>query len=340
MTVTIKDIAKELNISYSSVSRALNNKSGVSQDKTKEIKKLARKMGYQPNNLARGLVSKTSKTIGVVIPDINNPFFGEIVTGVTELAKEKGYNILLCVSDWNADQEKEEIDSLIERRVDGIIIKPSNDQKQDAYKNIDLPLVILENWSLSKNRIVVEVDNKLGGYIATKYLLECGYKKIGFLGGRTVSHSSGQRISGWKKALKEAEIPFEEDMIAYGGAFTVQGGYLAAENLFQNVPDIDAIFASNDVIALGALQCLSEKNIKVPEEIGVVGFDNIVYAELPQIRLTTIHQPKYELGQLAASTIIGQIEDAEGSKTKNKTSQKIVLEPKLVVRKTTRDKEI
>ena len=184
MNVTIKDIARELGICYSSVSRALNGKPGVSQETRKKITETAERMGYRPNELARGLVSRISKTIGVIIPEILNPLFNEITTGILETANKNKYDVFLCISNWDRKKEKEYLQTFIDKRVDGVIIKSADDSPADNFDNLNLPVIGFEKSSARENFSYVEVDNVKGGYIAADYLLECGYRKIAFIGGK------------------------------------------------------------------------------------------------------------------------------------------------------------
>ena len=327
MAPTIKDIAKEVGVSYSSVSRGLNGKKGVSEETRKEIEQKAVDMGYQPNDLARGLVNKVSKTIGVIIPDITNPFFNEIVKGIIEASTKENYDIFLCVSNWDGEREEAYLNALRKKQVDGIIIKPARDQDVSLFKAIKTPLVILENWSNLENACSISLNNMEGGYIATKHLIECGYKNIGFLAGKKESLSSKERLKGWCKALNEANINKIKPI--YTG-FSIEGGYAATKVLMENNPEIDGIFAADDVIALGALQYLSEKNIEVPQQIGVIGFDNISYSRLPQIMLTTVNQPVYEMGILAFEKIFATLQGRDD------VEKIILLQPELIPRKTTK----
>lgn len=328
MGVTIKDIAKELGISYSSVSRALNNKFGVSDKTRKQVIKQAEKMGYQPNAIARGLVKKQSNTIGVIIPDIANSFFGEVTEGIIETANESGYTIFLCISNWDMEIEKMYLKTLQEKQVDGIILKSCMDYKEEKYKDeIGVPYIILEG-RLTENSSLVEVDNKKGAHMGTKYLLERGYKNIAFAGGKKDSYTNMQRVKGYISALDEHNIEIDEELILYGD-FTAKSGYNAAKQILEN-KEIDAIFAGNDVMALGILDYASRNGYNVPKELGVMGFDDIFYAELPQIQLTTIYQPKYDLGKYALQILLEEIQEGE-----NRVHKRIVLEPKLVIRDTT-----
>ena len=330
MTVTIKDIAKELNVSYSAVSRALNQKSGVSEKTRNKILATAKSMGYQPNSLARGLVNKVSNTLGVIIPDILNPFFAEITKGIMETANNFGYDILLCVTGWDEKKEKEYIKTLQEKRVDGIILKSSKDKKNEHFDDIKVPYIILESWPTNRKCSYIEVDNEKGGYMAAMHLLDCGYKNIVFIGGKKESYSNRQRLEGLKKAFSERPEDIENFDTFYG-SFGMSSGYELARHVFKTGKKIDAIFAGNDIIALGVLQYADELGLKIPEELGVIGFDNISYARLPQIQLTTIHQPKYALGKIVLETLVDEIKVKE-----HRIIKKITLEPDLIVRKTTK----
>lgn len=331
ISITIKDVARELGVSYSSISRALNGKEGVSKATRDKILAAAERMGYEPNDLARGLVNKISKTVGVIIPDINNPFFGEIVAGITDASNENEYNIFLCVSGWDAKIEKEYFNTLRKKRVDGIILKSiGNNEDYDAIKS---PLMIIERYSKYHEYDSVEVDNELGGYLATKHLLECGYRNLGFILGKEDYFASRRRLKGAEKALEEYGMALNNNLVI-DGSFSIEGGRQATKKLFEAGGSIDAIFGMNDLIALGALQYCNENNINVPEKVGVIGYDNISYAGLPQIQLTTIHQPKYELGKMLFETLLEEIQHKDSARP----TRKIILNPELKIRKTTRSK--
>ncbi len=333
MNITIKDVARELGVSYSSISRALNGKEGVSKATRDKILEAAERMGYQPNDLARGLVNKISNTVGVIIPDINNPFFGEIVAGITDASNENEYNIFLCISGWDPKIEKEYFNTLRKKRVDGIILKSAG-QSED-YDDIKSPLMLIERYRKNHEFDSVEVDNELGGYLAAKHLLDCGYRNLAFILGKEDHSASQRRLLGAQKALEEFGLSVNNELVIEG-KFSIEGGRQAAKQLFEGGHPIDAVFAMNDLIGMGVLQYCDESNINVPEEVGVVGYDNISYAGLPQIQLTTVHQPKYELGKMLFETLLEEIRDKDDVK---RPTKKIILNPELKIRKTTRSKE-
>lgn len=329
INITIKDVARELGVSYSSISRALNGKEGVSEATRKKILEKAEEMGYQPNDLARGLVNKISNAVGVIIPDINNPFFGEIIAGISDAAREKDYNLFLCMSGWSPEDERMNVDALRKKRVDGIILKPLRDR--EGYDDVKSPLMIMEGYSQGKNHHSVEVDNEQGGYLAVKHLLDCGYRKIGTILGQEDLFACGQRLKGAARAMAEYGLVLDKHLTVEG-SFSIEGGRQAAQQLFEERSEsIDAVFGMNDQIGLGVLQYCSESNIRVPEDVGVIGFDNISYSRLPQIQLTTIHQPKYELGRMTFENLWETIQ----AKEESFPVRKVILEPQLLIRKTT-----
>ena len=331
--ITIKDVAKELGVSCSSVSRAVNGNTGVSKATRDKILETAKRMGYQPNDLARCLTGKNSKTMGVIIPDINNPFYGEIIAGIINASNENDYNIFLCVSDWNPIIEQKYYNMLQKKMVDGIILKSV--RRTDDYQNIKLPLMIMEPYSKNHELNSVVIDNEFGGYLAAKHLLECGYRNIAFILGREDYFASNCRLKGAAKALEEYSLPFNEKLVI-DGSFSIEGGRKAAKHLFEERNQlIDAIFGMDDLISMGVLQYCKENNINVPEDVGVIGFDDISYAGLPQIELTTVRQPNFELGKMLFEILL---EEIKGKDTKRPIKQTII-NPELKIRKTTRYKE-
>lgn len=328
MTATIKDIAKKTGVSYATVSRALSGRAGVNEETRKIILAEAVNMDYQPNAVARGLVTKKTNIIGLAIPDITNPFFPEIARGVEDAASELGYNIFLCNTNWNFAKEEIYLRVLQERRVDGIIITPVSDEKM--YNNIQVPMVFISRIPHEVSNSFVVIDNVRGGFLATKQLLESGYKRVAFIGGKSEVHVSAERLEGYKSALNRYKYPVDEALIL-NGKFNSQSGYEIAGKLLSTPNPPDAVFAANDVIALGVLQRVKEVGLNVPGEFGIVGFDDIPFAAYSQIQMTTISQPKYQMGKFAAEICIGEI----GDKTRN-DSKKMILEPELVIRGTTR----
>ena len=325
--VTIKDIAEQTGVSYATVSRTLNHLNGVSPDTREKVLAAAEKMGYRPNIHARSLKTNKTNTIALVLPDISNPFFADIAYAVDEYAFSCGYTTILCNTNWNEEIEQTHLNQLQNQRVDGIIYKPAGKNPVDL-SGITIPSVII-SCIPGENETYIEIDNFKGGQIAADHLIDCGYKHLAFIGGSRNSQSNEFRINGFCGKAQERGMIIDNDHILYGG-FSVESGYEMARKLITDFPDTDGIFCGNDVIALGVLQYLMENNKSIPEEIGVVGFDDIMLAGLPQIQMTTVAQPRSQMGKLSAEMLINAIENKENQ------MHHIMLEPELVVRRSTR----
>lgn len=325
--VTIKDIAEQTGVSYATVSRTLNHLSGVSPNTRDKVLAAAEEMGYRPNIHARSLKTNKTNTIALVLPDISNPFFADIAYAVDEYAFNCGYTTVLCNTNWNEEIEKTHLDQLQNQRVDGIIYKPAGKNPIDL-SGISIPSVII-SCIPGENENYIEIDNFKGGQIAADHMIDCKYQKLAFIGGNRNSQSNEFRIDGFCSRCRERGLIIDDVHILYGG-FSLESGYKMAQNLISDYPDTDGIFCGNDMIALGVLQYLMEHNKRVPEDIGVVGFDDIMLAGLPQIQMTTVAQPRTQMGRLSAEMLINSINNKENQ------NHHIILEPELVVRRSTR----
>lgn len=330
MSTTIVDIANKTGVSYTTVSRALNGKKGVGEEKRKQIIEEAQKQGYQRNAIAKGLVSKSTKTIGLIIPDITNPFFPEVARGVEDSCRAAEYNLFLCNSNWEPDQELSCLKALQQNRVDGLIINPSSLENIEFIERMGIPVVYLNTRVNAGNNAYVGVDNLKGAEMAANHLVKCGYKRIAFVGGAAHSYSNIERLRGYLMALDKQGIEKDNEMIV-NGKFESRSGYEDIKRLYQLQRPPDAVFCGNDVIALGVLQYAHEKQLKIPEELGIIGFDDIYTSGLPQIQLTTVAIPKVFLGKKAAKMLLEKIRLDESS------IEQYVIRPKLIIRKTTRD---
>ncbi len=332
MSVTIKDIAEKANISYPSVSRALSGKPGVSSKTREKVLKIAKEMNYQPNALARSLVQKRSSTIGLIIPDILNPYFPEIAKGVEDEAHSKNLSVFLCNSNWDGNREEAYINQLITNRVDGIIIFPTSPGNISEIRRIagrNLPIVILGSSHVEDVSVSISIDDVLGAKLSVAHLLNKNYKKLAFIGGTTGLSSVEDRLTGFKRAHEKFGLSVEKKMIVESG-FTFDSGYNAMNDLLDKKLVPDAVFSENDVIALGVIQALRTRGVRVPEDIAVSGFDDIPMASMAGIDLTTVRQPKYEMGKMAVTELYS-ILMGESDLNINK---RLVLEPKLIIRKT------
>jgi LacI family transcriptional regulator len=326
--ITIKDIAERAGVSYATVSRALNGRSDVSPQTRIHVLELAKELGYQPNAIARSLVNRKSEMIALIVPDVSNPFFADITMTVNKAAEEAGYTVVVCNTGWDSAKEQEKLRIMVEQRVDGIILKPVSEINPDRLRDLNVPLVLF--WHAQPDQMsYVEVDHEAGAKLAVRHLVGRGYRKIAYLGGKLSSPANTIRMDAYKKTLTDAGIEVREDLINNGG-FSLESGYQRIASMFRLANPPDAVFCGNDIIALGVLQYVRDHGINVPRDFGIIGFDDISYASLPQVRLSTISQPRDKLGRQAFDALLAEMEAWP-----NRTGQKILVEPELVVRGTT-----
>ncbi len=329
MAPTIKDIAEETGFSYATVSRALNNKYGVKPRTRDKIMAVARTRGYTPNAIARGLVMKQTQSIGLIIPDIRNPFFPEVASGVEDGAREQGYSVFLCNTNYESEREAHYLQLLVEKRVDGIILT-SGFQASPPADTSPLgvtPIVSLCSRFEQVNNSFVVIDNERGGFLATRHLIEQGYQTIGFIGTQSDGVPESQRFKGYRQALEKFNLPFDERLV-FAGDLKRETGYQIIKRIIADHKEFPrALFVENDLMALGVIQGIKESGLRIPDDIAVVGFDDISFASFPEIGLTTVRQPKYEMGKLAAKILLDRIVN----KTSNEP-KRFILEPELIVR--------
>jgi len=326
--VTIKDIAKIAGVSMNTVSRAFNNKPDISKETKERILKIAQELGYVKNFTASSLKQKESKIIGVVISDSANPFYAETLKGIEAAARKYGYQIILCNTERDYRIEKEMIRILIGRRVDGLIIGPVQTGYEDIkmLEDMKFPTVIL-----GRHFEDIEIDeiynNEVkGGYLATKHLIERGRRKIVMLNGFLEISAARMRLEGYKKALFDYGIDFDESGVLIGDIDFISG-YERTLDLIERKKEFDAIFCYNDMIAFGAVKALREKGFKIPEDVSIVGYDDVLYSELIDPPLTTVRIKKYELGFEAMKMLMSRL------KGRRKKIKKVILDVELIVRK-------
>ena len=328
MTATIKDIAKELGITHSTVSRALNGKMGVSPELRQTILNTAERLGYSPNAMARGLVTRQSNTIAVIVPDFSNPFFVEIAHEISTVASARGYTTILCDSRWDHREELLQIKLMAEKRVDGIIIKSFGDD--DSYlAELDLPVVKLNPANLP-DVSSIDIDNALGSFQATEHLIQGGYQHIAYIGSTLDPQTAEGRYKGYVKALAQSGREVDERLVCRG-VYSPESGATCYASLRSQGLSFDAALCENDMIALGVLDQALQDHQDVPAQFGVVGFDDLFFAGLPMFSLTTVAQPKRMIGEKAATLLLDLITRPEET-----PHQSLILKPELVVRSTTR----
>ncbi len=338
MKVTIKDIAKISGFSVSTVSLVLNNKAAhISSDTKKIIIDVAKKTNYRPNQQAISLVKKKSDNIGLIIPDVSNSFFALLAKSVEDSCRARGWNLILCNTNEEHQRDVDYINVLIDKRMDGILYCMALDSdKKKSFESIQIlkdskiPFVLIDRIPDNCNCCAVTVDHLRGSYYATKHLLELGHKKIGCISGPFNLKDSKDRLFGYKMALTEYNINYDRELI-FEGRFDNESGKLAIE-YFKN-KGITAIFAFNDMSALGFYKNIQSENIKIPDDISLVGYDNIFVTELLDTPITTVKQPIYELGSEAINQLTLLINN------KDNIAKSIFLEPELIIRKSTKSIE-
>ncbi|MGC9529693.1 MAG: LacI family DNA-binding transcriptional regulator [Candidatus Bipolaricaulaceae bacterium] len=328
--VTIKDIATAAGVSPSTVSRALNDSPLIRAETKARIRQLADQLGYERNELARGLVMGSSGAVGLLIPDITNPFFAEVTRGVGEVAHNRGYGVVLCNTAEDSERERSYVRLLRRKRVDGLILTSVtvDDPYLRALARSKTPFVLVSRLSHSVDAPFVIGDDRAGGRLAVEHLAELGHRHIAFIGGPADVQSSQDRFLAFKEVLAERGLPLRRPWVCFAD-FTSQAGYRTARALLSRSRHPTAVFAANDVTALGVLQAAEEQGICVPGDLSLVGYDDIAYAALPRIELTTVAQPSFEMGKIAAEWLLSAIEGERVRKLRR------LLEPHLVVRRTT-----
>jgi LacI family transcriptional regulator len=329
---TIHDIAKALNISASTVSRALNDNPLISEATRLKIKTAAREMGYRPNILAANFRSKRTNTIGVIVPLINRHFFSSVISGIEEVADQQGFAVTISQSNDDFEKESRIAHSLFSNRVDGLILSiamgTTSFEHLKLFSERKIPLVFFDRVvdEIEAHKIVV--DDFGGGYQATQHLISQGRKRIAMIGGPLNLRIYQNRQNGYLKALADAGLPTDENMIIHN-SLTRADGTRAVKNLLNEGNRPDAIFCANDTTALSSIIYLREKGIKVPDEIAIVGFSNEPFSEVVTPSISTIKQPGFEMGQKAAELIIQQINNKNnpaGFETISMTTELIVRE--------------
>jgi LacI family transcriptional regulator len=333
--LTIKDIARIAQVSHTTVSRALNDKSRIRDETKEKILSIAKELNYRPDFIARSLVSRRTRTLGLVITTIANPFYNELAQGIEATARGLGYSIILCCAHSDLSTEKQYVDMLRSRGVDGIILTSAwiEDPNIGGLAEEGFPTILVNRRTYDptvKEKIdYVGVDNILGGFLAVEHLIKLGHRRIGVIGGATESSVGFERLEGGRQALEVYGIE-KKDKYFLEGDFLRESGYRGGKQFLRMAEPPTAIFAANDYMAMGVYQAMCEKEVKVPEEMALIGFNDIEFAAMIGMELTTVGQKKFEMGALAVKTLV---ENIEGGEAKPSTKE-ILLKPELIIRKT------
>lgn len=330
MSYTLKDIASKTGVSVSTVSRVLHDDSKkykISDETTAKVKSVAKDLGYRVNALARGLRQQKTSEIGIIVPDISNPFFAEIVKNLAEELRKKGYNFIVYDSDEDLNIEISGVKSLLEKRVDGFIIAPVGQNFTHIKKilDLDIPVVLVDRCFDDLEVDSVSVDNVKGSLLAVNHLIKEGHSRIAFIQGLPGTYANETRLQGYKNALQRAGLPLDEQLIV-GDDFRTLNGYLKTKTLLSLPNPPTAIFTAGDLIALGTLEACRENNIRIPDDISLITFDDPVFASYLSPALSAIEQPSLKIAGMAVAMLYDRI------KNPNEVHRRILLEPKLNIR--------
>jgi DNA-binding LacI/PurR family transcriptional regulator len=328
---TLKDIARELKVHHTTVSRGLHDHPAVNSMTKAAIKSMAEKLNYYPNKIARQLKQNISNVIGVIVPEIKHHFFANVISGIEDASYEKDYVIMVCQSNEQYDREVMNTRALISNNVAGLLVSLSQETDNlvhfEEYIKTGGRLVLFDRISDNINANKVVVDDFNGAYLATKHLIERGKRRIAHIAGTKILSITQRRLNGYKAALQEFKIKYNPDLVVYSGFHEING-ITAMQNLLNLKIPPDAVFAVNDPVAIGTYDVIKSRGLRIPEDISVVGFSNNPTSSLVQPSLTTIEQPSFEIGRRAVEILINELQ-CQNSQFEPITE---ILETKLIIR--------
>jgi len=325
--ITMYDVAQEAGVSLMTVSRVVNNKEDVSPATRMKVTEVIEQLNYRPSSIARGLATRRTGTLGVVIPDISNPFFASLVRSAEEEAYAQDYSVFLGNTNEDPNRELAVLQSMEDKLVDGLVLCSSRLDDESLFRILDrFPTSVLIFRKRNGADVgAITIDDVFGSQSAIEHLLKSGHKNIGLLSGPQVSLSTYGRLKGYKAALQKAGIEIKDRWIQHCHP-VVEDGQAVAHNLLENNPEITALFCHNDLIAVGALQACNNLGLDVPDDIAIIGYDDIRLSALVTPKLTTLRIPRYEIGELAMQMLLQQISDDTYQ------PNEVYLKPELIVR--------
>lgn len=332
MAVTINDIAKAAGVSRATVSRVLNDSGYVKDETRQKILKAIKELNYTPSAIARSLSTSKTNTIGVIVPEINNPFFGEIIKGISQIADEHNLNIILCDTDENMEKELKALKLLKEQRIQGIIITPTsaenefNSEYLRTLENFGIPIILVDGHVKYANFSGVFVDHIKGAYDGTEALIKAGHRKIAMITGRMNSRPAKDRLIGYKKALAIYNIPIKDEYIFHGD-YQHEKAYEATKKILKLKDRPSAIFVSSNMMILGCIKALREEKLHIPEDMAIIGFDKLEVLNIIGMNISFINGPTIELGRTGMKMLIDSLNNE-----KNKEIRRITLLPDLVLK--------
>ncbi len=328
--VTIYDIAEQLNVSATTVSRALNDHFSIGKETTLAVKKLAKKMGYRPNTIASSLRKNKTNTIGVIVPWIHRPFISSLISGIEEVADKAGYNVIIAQSCDSYEKEVTKAQTLYSNRVDGLVVSLAMETKKYEhfypFQQNDIPLVFVDRVSFEMEADRVIINNFDAAFNATEHLIKMGCRRIAHFAGAQHRNVYRERQEGYINALKKYNLPVDETLIVYSN-LGMEEGMKGTEYLLKLSDPPDAIFSANDSAAVAAIQCAKEMGLKIPEDLAVVGFNNDRISSIVEPSLTTITHPAIDMGKIATQQVLKHKENKDVVQ-----SETIVLKTGLTIR--------
>lgn len=330
MTVTIYDVAREAGVSMATVSRVVNNNPNVKPQTRKKVNEAIEKLKYRPNAVARGLASKKTTTVGVVIPDIANNIFAEVARGIEDIANMYHYNIILCNADKQADKEIRVINTLLEKQVDGLLFMGGTitDEHVRAFQSSPIPIVLCATSDPKSSAASVDIDHEAAAFDAVHALIEEGHRDIAMISGTLEDPTVGfSRYQGYKEALQKAGIGFREEYVRVGN-YRYESGLECAKYFIEMDNRPTAIFSANDEMAIGAIHTIQDYGLKVPEDFSVISVDNIRMASMVRPQLTTVAQPMYDIGAVSMRLLTKFMNKEEVDNTR------VILPHRLIQRQT------
>jgi LacI family transcriptional regulator len=327
---TIKEVASRAGVSTATVSHVINNTRYVSDPVRQRVQEAMDELGYRPNVFARSLRQGKTRTLGLILPDSANPFYAELGHALENAAFLRNYNVILCSTCSSIERERIYFDLLLDKQVDGIILDTEELDPGEIINRLptDYPIVLVDRNFSEDIFDTVLTDNRLGGYLATRYLVELGHTRIACVTGPSNFLGAAHRLQGYQKALAESGIPPEPGLIVYGD-FTAGSGHHAAQLLLQLPEPPTAVFVGNDMMAIGFLRSALDMHLKIPEELSIIGFDDLELCMYLYPALTTFAQPKAEIGEKAIQLLLDRIENPK------LPLREILIPPSLVIREST-----
>ncbi len=332
---TIKDVAKMAGVSTTTVSHVINKTRFVAKETEEAVMQAIKSLKYSPSAVARSLKVNTTKSIGMIVTTSESPYFAEIIHAVEDHCYRQGYSLFLCNTQNDPEKIKNHVEMLTKKRVDGLLVMCSEytQHSLDVLSSFSsVPMVVMD-WGPNTDTDIIEDNSFTGGYLATKHLIDCGHKEIGLIAGELDKTTARTRYEGFVKAMNETNLPIHENWIMEG-FFEPEDGYECMNKILAQDSLPTAVFCCNDVMALGAISAITEKGLRVPDDISIIGYDNIHSSRFYAPPLTTIHQSKSRLGAQAVNLLFERIANKDND---NHEKHRIAIHPELVIRKSVRN---